>query len=205
MLKEVPPPKMATPGDKELHARMRNGDRDAFAELYGRYHRSVFGFALQMTAVRELAEDVTQEVFMVLMRDTEVFDEKRGSLKAFLLGVTRNQVLRRLRQERTLVSIENADEPAIATEGGKDFMIQGESIREMLRAILRLPAHYREVVVLCELQELSYAEAAAVLGCAVGTVRSRLHRARQILAERLNAAPDERAAAKKIESARCFA
>jgi RNA polymerase sigma-70 factor, ECF subfamily len=196
---------MARPDDNQLHARMRNGDREAFAELYRRYQRSVYGFALQMTAARELAEDVTQEVFMVLMRDTEVFDEKRGSLKAFLLGITRNHVLRRLRQDRSLVSIENADEQSIGVKGEKDFMIQSESIREMRRAILRLPAHYREVVVLCELQELSYAEAAAVLGCAVGTVRSRLHRARQMLTERLNAAQDARAPVEKIEPERCFA
>lgn len=195
---------MASPGDNELYARMRDGDRESFAELYRRHRRSIYGFALQMTATPELAEDVTQEVFMVLMRDSEGFDEQRGSLKAFLLGVTRNQVLRRLRQERSLVSMESPDEQAIGMDDGKDFMIQSESIREMRRAILKLPAHYREVVVLCELQELSYTEAAAVLGCAVGTVRSRLHRGRQMLSERLNAAEDERPV-KKIESARCFA
>jgi len=205
VLKEIRPLKMARPGDNELHARMRNGDREAFAELYRRHQRSVYGFALQMTAARELAEDVTQEVFMVLMRNTEAFNEQRGSLKAFLLGVTRNHVLRRLRQERSLVSIESADEQAIGIEGGRDSLIQSESIREMRRAILTLPSHYREVVVLCELQELSYAEAAAVLGCAVGTVRSRLHRARQMLTERLNATDDACAPVKKIESERCFA
>src|SRR5215831_9382849 len=190
---------MAMPGDNKLHARMRNGDREAFAELYRRHQRSVYGFALQMTAAPELAEDVTQEVFMVLMRDTEGFDEQRGSLKSFLLGITRNHVLRRLRQERSLVSIESTDEQATGIDCGKDFLIQNESLREMRRAILRLPAHYREVVVLCELQELSYAEAAAVLGCAVGTVRSRLHRARQMLTERLNGTDDARASVKKIE------
>jgi len=205
VLREIRPLKMASPGDNELHARMRNGDREAFAELYQRHRRSIYGFALQMTAARELAEDVTQEVFMVLIGDTEGFDEQRGSLKAFLLGVTRNHVLRRLRQERSLVSLETADDHSIGVDEGKDLMVQSESISELRRAILKLPAHYREVVVLCELQELSYAETAAVLGCAVGTVRSRLHRARQLLTERLNASPDARAPVKKIESARCFA
>ena len=197
---------MAAPTDSELHARMRNGDREAFAELYRRHHRSVYGFALQMTAARELSEDVTQEVFMVLMRDTERFDEQRGSVKAFLLGVTRNHVLRRLRQERSLVSIESAaDEKIMCVAGGNEFVIQSESIRRLRRAILGLPPNYREVVVLCELQELSYAEAAEVLGCAIGTVRSRLHRARQLLTERLKATQDERAPAEKVESERCFA
>ncbi len=73
----------------------------------------------------------------------------------------------------------------------------------MQKAVLNLPEHYREAVVLCDLQELTYNEAALVLGCAIGTVRSRLHRARTMLIEKLrtrDGAPE-----KELESARCFA
>jgi RNA polymerase sigma-70 factor (ECF subfamily) len=192
--------------DYELEKRMQGGDKEAFAELYRRHQGSVYGFALRMTGARELAEDVTQEVFMVLMRRTDLYDEKRGSLRAFLLGVTRNYVLRRLRQERPFISIETATaEPAILDHSETDSLIHHQSIREMCRAILSLPSHYREVVVLCELQELSYAEAAAVLDCAIGTIRSRLHRARIMLAERLNSTCNDRAKVKDVESERCFA
>ena len=192
------------PADSELQKRMLSGDREAFAELYRRHQRSVYGFALQMIGARELAEDVTQEVFMLLMRETVLYDEKRGSLKSFLLGVTRNFVLRRRKQERAFVSIEGTEEQAIFDSAEGESLTQNESIREMRQAILSLPPHYREVVVLCELQELSYAEAAGVLGCAIGTIRSRLHRARTMLTERLSARED-RTTAKEIKSERCFA
>ncbi|HEU5238225.1 MAG TPA: sigma-70 family RNA polymerase sigma factor [Pyrinomonadaceae bacterium] len=192
--------------DYELEKRTQGGDKEAFAELYRRYQGSVYGFALQMTGVRELAEDVTQEVFMVLIRRTALYDENRGSLRAFLLGVTKNHVLRRLKQERPFVSIESAaDEPAILGHSEIDLVIHHQSMREMCRAILSLPSHYREVVVLCELQELSYAEAAEALGCAIGTVRSRLHRARIMLTEKLSSSREDRATVKEIESERCFA
>jgi RNA polymerase sigma-70 factor, ECF subfamily len=190
--------------DSELQRRVLSGDREAFAELYRRHQRSVYGFALQMTGARELAEDVTQEVFMLLMRETGLYDEKRGSLKSFLLGVTRNFVLRRLKQERAFVSIESAEDQSILESAEDESLTQNGSIREMRQAILSLPSHYREVVVLCELQELSYAEAAEVLGCAIGTIRSRLHRARTMLTERLSAG-ENRVTAKKIKSERCFA
>jgi RNA polymerase sigma-70 factor (ECF subfamily) len=192
------------PADSELQKRMLSGDKEAFAELYRRHQRNVYSFALQMTGARELAEDVTQEVFMLLIRETVLYDEKRGSLKSFLLGVTRNFVLRRLKQERAFVSIESAEDQSILESAEGESLTQNESIREMRRAILSLPPHYREVVVLCELQELSYAEAAEVLGCAIGTIRSRLHRARTMLTERLSARED-RATAKEIKSERCFA
>jgi RNA polymerase sigma-70 factor (ECF subfamily) len=84
-----------------------------------------------------------------------------------------------------------------------DTLTRNEEINLMQKAVLTLPPHYREVLVLCELQEMSYAEAARVLGCAVGTVRSRLHRARTLLIEKLRPAREE--AASDLESARCFA
>lgn len=192
------------PADSELQKRMLSGDREAFAELYRRHQRSVYSFALQMIGVRDLAEDVTQEVFMLLMREPVLYDHKLGSLKSFLLGVTRNFVLRRLKLERAFVSIENVEDQSILESAEGESLTQNESIREMRHAILGLPPHYREVVVLCELQELSYAEAAEVLGCAIGTIRSRLHRARTMLTERLSAGED-RATAKEIKSERCFA
>lgn len=77
-------------------------------------------------------------------------------------------------------------------------------VETVRNAVLALPAHYREVIVLCELNELSYADAAAAIGCAVGTVRSRLHRARALLVEKLRATNEDRAS-QAISPARCFA
>jgi len=198
--------------DSELVRTMLSGDKEAFAELYGRRQRDVYRFALHMSGAADLAEDVTQEVFMVLMREGNSYDETRGSVNSFLLGVARNHVLRRLKQERSLVLIgeSDSDEGSASTEVDSaasqlDALARNEEIRSVQRAVLSLPAHYREVLVLCELEDMSYSEAAGVLGCAVGTVRSRLHRARAMLIEKLRPVRDEAAATEGLKSARCFA
>ncbi len=190
--------------DSELLQSMLGGDREAFAQLYRRRQSNVYRFALQMSGARELAEDVTQEVFMVVMRKAGNYDERLGSVNAFLLGIARNLVLRRLKQDRPLLPIEDALETARA-EGQAEEFFRRETIESVQKAVLSLPEHYREVVVLCELQEMSYAEAASVLGCAIGTVRSRLHRARTMLIERLRPATSESLLNERLKSARCFA
>jgi len=204
---------MTIRSDSQLVRTMLSGDKEAFAELYDRRQRDVYRFALHMSGVPDLAEDVTQEVFMVLMRQGSTFDETRGSVNAFLLGIARNYVLRRLKQERSFVLAgeaetgddSNSSVAVDATNNQLDALTRNEEIRELQKAVLSLPSHYREVLVLCELEDLSYAEAAGVLGCAVGTVRSRLHRARTILIEKLRPAPEQSAATEGLKSARCFA
>jgi len=197
-----------SPSDLELLQAMLAGDEEALAALYRRRAGDVHRFALHMCGSQSLAEDVTQEVFMVLMREGRTFDPAKGSLPAFLIGVARNHVLRRLRRERFYVSLD--EDPTNAREGVSDrasgpldSLSRNETIESVRKSILTLPERYREVVVLCELQELSYLEAAAILGCAVGTVRSRLHRARVLLIEKLRPA-DEREGA-EVKTARCFA
>lgn len=198
--------------DSKLVRLMLGGDKEAFAELYSRRQRDVYRFALHMSGAPDLAEDVTQEVFMVLMRKGSSYDESRGSVNAFLLGIARNYVLRRLKQERSFVLMGESDSEdgsastAVASASSQlDVLARNEEIRSMQTAILSLPAHYREVLVLCDLQEMSYAEAAGVLGCAIGTLRSRLHRGRAMLIEKLRPARDEAASAERLKSARCFA
>jgi RNA polymerase sigma-70 factor, ECF subfamily len=181
------------PSDGELLQSMMAGDEGAFAALYERRARDVFRFALQMCGSKALADDVTQEVFMVLIREGNTFDATRGSVSAFLMGVARNHVLRRLRRERFYVA-EGAEEPAKtsrATENPLEDLSRTETIESVRKSVLALPERYREVVVLCDLQELSYTEAAEILGCAVGTVRSRLHRARALLIEKLRPARED--------------
>jgi RNA polymerase sigma-70 factor, ECF subfamily len=179
--------------DAELLRLMLAGDEEAFAALYGRRQGGVYRFALQMSGSEALAEDVVQEVFMVLMRDGGNFDPSRGSLAAYLYGIARNHVLRAFERERSLVPLD-ADEGdsneaphanLVAHFDPLGDLTRGEMVEKLRQAVLALPAHYREALVLCELQELSYADAAAALGCAVGTVRSRLHRARAMLAEKM--------------------
>jgi RNA polymerase sigma-70 factor (ECF subfamily) len=198
--------------DSELLQAMRAGKEEALGELYRRRQPGIYRFVLQMCGSQELAEDITQEVFMVLIREAHTFDPARGPLSAFLMGIARHQVLRRLQRERFYVSMnESSDNDSfsrqvtVTTGGPLDEMSRSESIEAVRRAVLALPEHYREVVVLCDLQEMSYGETAEILGCAIGTVRSRLHRARALLIEKLRPAREEDPASATVKSARCFA
>ena len=198
--------------DNDLLRQMLAGDEDALAQLYRRRQASVYRFAFQMSGSKSIAEDVTQEVFLFLMRQGHLFDPARGALSAFLLGVARNHVLRRLRVEHLLSPLadDNEDECGgfqVATElCPLEDLTRAETIENVRKAVLSLPPKYREVVVLCELQDVSYAETGEILGCAIGTVRSRLHRARALLLTKLRPAESVADAdSASVKSARCFA
>ena len=197
--------------DNDLLRLMLGGDEDALAQLYRRRQGSVYRFALQMSGSKSIAEDVTQEVFLFLMREGQVFDPARGALGAFLLGVARNYVLRRLRVEHLLAPLadDNEDESVFTATADLcplEDLTRAETIESVRRAVLSLPSKYREVVVLCELQDVSYVETAEILGCAIGTVRSRLHRARALLLAKLRPAESVTdAESASVKSARCFA
>ena len=198
--------------DTELLRSMLAGDDDALTLLYRRRQAGVYRFALQMSGSKSIAEDVTQEVFLFLMREGNVFDPTRGSVSAFLFGVARNYVLRRLRVEHLLSPLnDEADEDIPSLQSSTDLcpledLTRAETIESVRKAVLSLPAKYREVVVLCELQDVSYGETAEILGCAIGTVRSRLHRARALLLTKLRPVGEfEEAGSATVKSARCFA
>jgi RNA polymerase sigma-70 factor (ECF subfamily) len=174
--------------DYDLLLRMLAGDEQAFTALYRRRHGAIYRFALQMTGSVVIAEDVTQEVFMELIEHGRRFDPSRGALRSFLYGVARNLVLRRIDKERP-GNLESGTEPAMehfpAVEDALGDLTRRETIEQVRRAVSSLPAVYREAVVLCDLQDLSYDEAAQILNCPVGTVRSRLNRGRGMLAQKL--------------------
>jgi len=198
--------------DSELLRLMLAGDEEAFALLYRRRQGGIYRFALQMSGSKSIAEDVTQEVFLFLMREGHVFDPAKGALSAFLFGVARNHVLRRLRVEHLLAPLgDDSEDVATFSQPSTDMcpledLTRAETIEAVRKAVLSLPAKYREVVVLCELQDVSYGETAEILGCAIGTVRSRLHRARALLLAKLRPADNvEETGSTTVKSARCFA
>ena len=155
--------------DIELLALMMAGDEEAFVTLYRRRQGAVYRFALQMSGSAATAEEVTQEVFMTLIREPRQFDPGRGSLAAYLYGIGRKHVLRRLEKDRPYLLIE--DEDLASQEDTLGDLTRREGIDSVRRAVLSLPATYREAVVLCDLHEMSYEQAAGVLGCAIGTGR----------------------------------
>src|SRR6266576_2502971 len=95
--------------DQQLIRLIRDGDRDAFSALYQRHHRSVFAFALHMSGDRQAAEDVMQETFTGLMQSARRYDAERAPVLAFLLGIARNHVLRRLRYEHRHLTLVDAE------------------------------------------------------------------------------------------------
>jgi RNA polymerase sigma-70 factor (ECF subfamily) len=178
--------------ESDLLRLLSQGDEKAFLEFYRRHQGVVYRFALQMSGKTEIAEEVTQDVFMVAMKSGARYDPARGPVIAFLYGIARNIVLRVLERERPYITMlddadgEFAGRLAAEDDVPGDFE-RNERVEILRRAVLALPPSYREVVVLCDLHERDYAEAANALGCAIGTVRSRLHRARALLMERMRA------------------
>jgi RNA polymerase sigma-70 factor (ECF subfamily) len=171
--------------DEELYGLMRKGDRHAFAELYERREPALFRYALHMSGSASAAEEVAQEVFVQLMSANTWFDEKRGSLEAWMYGVARNLV--RVFRRKGVIASPYTPEPTeqVFEHDILGDLIHGENIAALRAALLELPDNYRDAVVLCDLEERNYEEAARLMGCPVGTVRSRLHRARGLLAARL--------------------
>ena len=166
-----------TRSDEELIVAMAGGDREAFAEIYRRRRADVYRFAAHMTGDPAAAEDVTQDVFMALIHEARRYDARRAAVVSWLLGIARNHARRRLSKDRAREALREATLGEMAVSPDPVSGLARERQMTALRQALGgLPVAYREAVVLCDLQELTYADAAAALGCALGTVRSRLHR-----------------------------
>jgi RNA polymerase sigma-70 factor (ECF subfamily) len=178
---------MAAPLDERIDARLlaeiAAGGEQAFVELYRRRHQDVYRFAFAMARSRSFAQDVTQEVFLNVLENAGRFDAAKGSVRAWLFGCARHVTLDRLRLERRWTDDMPPDEAVLDSD---ERLLTDQRIERLHAAIARLPVEYREALVLGDLQELSYAETAAVLGCPVGTVRSRLHRGRALLTAMLD-------------------
>jgi len=179
--------------DDDLLRLIAKGQEPAFVEFYRKHQGSVYRFALHMSGKTEVAEEVTQEVFLTVMSVAKQYDSKRGTAVSYLYGITRNFVLRCLERERPYVAaLEDVESQHAGTLADECDLLgdlaRNERIESLRKAVLALPPAYREVVVLCDLNEMDYAQAAGALGCAIGTIRSRLHRARALLMEKMRAA-----------------
>jgi len=178
--------------DEELLRRSAKGDEDAFTVLYRRHADVLYRFAFRMTGSSWGAEEIVQDVFMTLVREPGKYDAERGTLPAFLFGIARNKIMKyneRLPREISLVerqedgsggglTLRDSFTPAMWAE-------QRERLEKVRAAVMELPIEFRETVVLCELEEMSYDQAARVLDCPIGTIRSRLHRGRALLLAKL--------------------
>ncbi len=193
--------------DIELMRRLSEGDEDAFSEFYRRHQGGLFRYAMHMAGRPEAAADVVQETFLTLIRHARKYDEEKGAPAAFLYGIARNHVRKLHEKEGRFVALVddpgNGHVPEWNSEPGRsngnggyttgagqsETVLEGleraETVEMMRQAVMTLPDHYREPLTLCDLEGRSYSETAMLLQCPVGTVRSRLNRARSILLEKL--------------------
>jgi RNA polymerase sigma-70 factor (ECF subfamily) len=201
---------LAESRDIDLMRRLSEGDEDAFLEFYRRHQGGLYRYAVHMSGRPEAAADVVQETFLTLIRNARKFDEEKGAPASFLYGIARNHVRKLHEKEGRYVPFveESGNGHAPNGSGGPghsngngrhatasgqpetvlEGLERGEIVELLHQAVLTLPDHYREPVTLCDLEGRSYTEAAALLECPVGTVRSRLNRARSMLLEKLRPA-----------------
>src|SRR6516225_5911734 len=178
--------------DDVLLRRAAKGDEEAFTQLYRRNQAQIYRFALRMTGQSWAAEEIVQDVFMTLVREPKKYDPSRGTLGAFLYGVARNRIMKHLERTPRDFSLDEASEagreghPQLREHMTPARWAELRERREQVRAaVLELPPEFRETVVLCELEEMSYDQAACALDCPIGTIRSRLHRGRALLLAKL--------------------
>src|SRR5579859_7210998 len=177
--------------DAELHRAALAGNDEAMAALYRRYGGLVYRFTLQMSRNDAVAEEITQEVFLALLTQIDRFDAGRGTLSTWLCGIARRQLWKYLERNEASVPFdsekENAEELRCPSDGPAELLLRCEAIAAVRAGMDELPPVLREVMILCSLEEMSYELVADVLEVPVGTVRSRLHRAKARLAGLLRA------------------
>ena len=180
--------------DRQLLQAMMAGEEQGFVALYRKYQGPVCRFALQMCGLRHVAEEVTQDTFLSLIRTPRNYQSDRGPLLLYLFGIARRLVWKSARRDRLYAALDSEQDLPSALPDFADDCARKDEAKRLRQAISALPRKYREVIALCSLQELSYDDAAAVVGCSIGTVRSRLHRARQLLLRKLREDRSVRAA-----------
>jgi RNA polymerase sigma-70 factor (ECF subfamily) len=168
---------------RALLARLVAGDSAAFDALYRREAGAVYRYALAMAGDAAAAADATHDAFLALATRPAGFDPSRGALGAYLAGIARHALLALRRAAHESLDEDCADAQAAAATTPEDLHVR----RQGRDAIRELPWPLREALVLVDLQERPYSQAAAIAGCELNTLRTRLHRARQRLAVRLGA------------------
>ena len=177
--------------DKNLIEKAIKGDAKAFSEIYCALRGAIYGFSARMLADFTTAEDVTQEVFVFFIQNPQKYDIERGELLSFLCGVARNRILHRLRKEQSQIEILQEDlggfdEPIDLTICNPlKNLLDAEFFEKVEAGIAKLPLLQREVLILREIEELSYEEISQITETQVSAVKSRLYRARRNLAKEL--------------------
>lgn len=177
--------------DTDLYRAVAQGSDEAMATIYQRHGPLIYRFSLRISQDQSIAEEVTQDVFLALLRQADRFDPARAALSTWLCGIARRLVWKqlKLRQRHLLIDLPEDDSEAESLDGDPDVTLsRKEAVAAVQRGLDTLPVQLKEVIVLCEFEEMKYEDAALVVGVPVGTIRSRLHRAKARLALALGGA-----------------
>lgn len=171
--------------------RAADGDAEAFGEIYRLLRNSIYGFAFRMMNEREIAEDITQEVFMFFIKFPEKFNATRGTLFSFLCGVARNKIFNHLKKNGTRFETNNFETESFESlpdDGGRSplkILLDKEFSAKVEESVAALSPFQREVLILREMEDFSYEEIAQITATETGVIKSRLYRARRVLARQL--------------------
>ena len=172
--------------EADLLLKAGRGDEAAFLLLYERHRTVVFRFACRMLGSAPLAEDVTQECFLSILKRPGGFQSERASLRTYLCAIARHLAFKQLRRQGQETALDEPPEEATRERDALRTVIDEEASAAVREAVLALPPLQREAVLLFEYEEMSLAEIAAISETDVGTVKSRLFRARERLRRTLS-------------------
>ena len=167
--------------DELLLQKAGDGDQAAFLELYDRYREPIFRFAYRLLGSVEIAEDVTHDCFLSLIRKPENFRPERASLKTYLYAAARNLALKHFRDQGRETGLDEiTEEPKDSPRRGPLRRLLDEELATHVKeAVFSLPPLQREALILFEYEELSLGEVAEIAGTDVGAIKARLYRARE--------------------------
>ncbi len=157
-----------------------NGDTDSFGLLVQRYQKPIVRMIRNITGDSQACEDIGQDVFFTAYKKLASFDSARSKFSTWLFAIAKNKSLNALKRKRP-ISLAEVPEKADCHNPG-DELAQKEVVAEFDKALQDLPKRQRMAFVLAELEELSYEEIAQIEGARIGTIKSRIHRAKKKLA-----------------------
>ena len=167
--------------DEVLLNKAGKGDQAAFLELYERYREPIFRFAYRLLGSVEIAEDVTHDCFLSLIRKPENYRPERASLKTYLYAAARNLALKHFRSQGRETGLDEViEEPKDSSRRGPLRRLLDEELATLVReAVFSLPPLQREALILFEYEGLSLNEVAEIAGTDAGAIKARLYRARE--------------------------
>lgn len=163
--------------DEELMLEVRNGTGETLGVLFERYHAPLYNFYAKLTGDRTLSEDLVQEVFLRILKYRQSY-APGTPFRAWIYQIARNARVDHYRKTPRHITYESEMAPSVAP---KDSAQKSEEVELLHRALMQMPEEKREILILSRFQELKYEEIARLLGCELGTVKTRIHRAIQEL------------------------